>query len=156
MVAVFSAGALAADLLAGFKSFVIGGSEVSDAPDDKMAELAFGCISCHDGTTAKDVYASTVGVQTWRMGMGEHPVGMDYRASYLRKQEELNPREFLPASIILVDGVVSCLSCHKLSEEAVQASTNGSTAFIGSTDCTSAGLTVSNEGSRLCMSCHNL
>lgn len=105
------------------------------------------CLSCHDGIVAKDVYASAHAAtfssqlgSSW-VGVGSltsHPIGVEYPL--------VDPRYRSIAAvaadgrILLPDGRVQCISCHD----------PHNTRRI-------RGLLVrSNEGSRLCLSCHRL
>jgi len=105
------------------------------------------CLSCHDGVFASDVFsfahAITPGRQlagSW-IGPGSltsHPVGVRYPHSEGR---------YHPASIVTADeriklpgGRVQCISCHD----------PHNTRRMGGM------LVSSNEGSRLCLACHDL
>lgn len=97
------------------------------------------CLNCHDGINAKSVQHRmsdgnanrTKSIETI---IGAHPVGMDYdRFSRGRKYVTADR---LPADMVLMDGKVTCVTCHNL---------------LGST---SKYLAVDNTSSRLCFSCH--
>ena len=67
-----------------------------------------------------------------------HPIEMDYLFAQLKSRGKLKNVSQLGASIQLEDGRVSCLSCHSQTSQI------------------RAKLVTSNDGSRLCFSCHNL
>ena len=67
-----------------------------------------------------------------------HSVEIDYRLAQLKSRGKLRDVSQLGAAIQLEDGRVSCLSCHSQTSQ-IQAK-----------------LVTSNDGSRLCFSCHNL
>ena len=67
-----------------------------------------------------------------------HSVEIDYRLAQLRSRGKLRDVSQLGPAIQLEDGRVSCLSCHSHTSQL------------------KAKLVTSNEGSRLCFSCHNL
>ena len=95
------------------------------------------CLSCHDGVIASDASYKIVGgdaVTYQRAGLS-HPIGMDYRKS-ATQDRELRAVESLSPYIALYDGKVGCASCHNpySSEQRM--------------------LTLSNEGSALCLECH--
>ncbi len=107
------------------------------------------CLSCHDGTIASD--SGTKGLDgmqrssgVWdHQGQGQnyggassHPIGIDYRDALRRDPEGINEISSLPRTILLPDGKVECVSCHNLytKEENL--------------------LSVTNFGSRLCLTCH--
>lgn len=68
------------------------------------------CIACHDGT------ASPAPVELFSMGLPgssmSHPVDVDYSAAYGRDPEHYLPPGALPPDVPLVDGKVTCTSCH--------------------------------------------
>jgi len=67
-----------------------------------------------------------------------HSVEMDYRLAQLRNRGKLKEVFQLGPAIQLEDGRVSCLSCHSQTSQL------------------KAKLVISNDGSRLCFSCHDL
>ena len=67
-----------------------------------------------------------------------HSVDIDYRLAQLRSRGKLRDFSQLEPAIQLENGRVSCLSCHSQNSQL------------------KAKLVNSNEGSRLCFSCHNL
>jgi hypothetical protein len=57
------------------------------------------CLSCHDGTAAP--------------GLGDgHPVDVDYARASLHDPGRFAPAAALPPEVTLVNGAVSCVSCH--------------------------------------------
>ena len=77
------------------------------------------CLSCHDGSMGK---AAPVKAGLWQhsdplMGLGPqsytgvHPVGIDYEESRM-DHDDLKPSSMIPKKIKLVNGKVSCISCH--------------------------------------------
>ncbi|MEK6798711.1 MAG: cytochrome c3 family protein [Planctomycetota bacterium] len=100
------------------------------------------CLSCHDGVNAGEAAYDT----PWNRGGGSvgdsgrnHPVGVSYpRAGKTRANVRLRPATLLPEAVRLPGGAVSCLSCHNL---------YASTPKL---------LSVPIEGSRLCMTCHQM
>ena len=113
------------------------------------------CLSCHDGVTASD---SPIGRRPAH-GKGlsspgaNHPIGVSYSRVSLRNQREYVPEAALDPAIRLVDGVVSCVSCHERKSGA-------DTGAVGmdapsSSSCTaSKRLVLHNARSRLCAACH--
>ena len=109
------------------------------------------CLGCHDGTIASDGgYMRQSGVKrksgVWEHqghgqsygGASSHPIGIDYKDAYRRKPKEIIEISMLPKTILLPDGKVECVSCHNLyTREANH-------------------LSVTNYGSRLCLTCHKL
>jgi len=104
--------------------------------DDVSSE----CLSCHDGSLGR---VSAIGVGQWShdgdpeiSAPGSHPIGVSYEEAYMRSPKEFRPPSLLDRRITLVNGQVSCLSCHNLYAD------------------TPMKLVMSNERSRLCLSCH--
>lgn len=105
------------------------------------------CLSCHDGITARDVYSYAHATSmpgklggSW-IGTGNltsHPVGVPYPLT----DPKYHPAAAVTGSgrIKLPDGRVQCISCHD----------------PHNTHRHPGMLTTSNDGSRLCLSCHDL
>lgn len=102
------------------------------------------CLSCHDGSVATGVFnrgGGAVGFQTASMN---HPVGIDYRLAMSRRSDLRDEHSTASASRVapgelLVNGRVECSSCHDYHH-------NGG---YGSN------LRISNNGSSLCLTCHD-
>ncbi len=114
---------------------------VTRPADVVAAESSDNCLTCHDGSVASDAghdRAST-GLSFSGAGFGRsgHPVSVEYRAGE-PDAPPLHTSMTLDERIRLFDDRVECASCHS-----VYARTPGL-------------LVVSNERSRLCLSCHDL
>ncbi len=102
------------------------------------------CLGCHDGTTAPDVYttahATTVADQLGNARLGttglrSHPVGILYPPP----SKDFNPRSVVEAAgLPLPGGRIQCGTCHDA---------HNTYDYAGM-------LKVSNERSRLCLTCH--
>ncbi|BBB32825.1 conserved hypothetical protein [Thermotomaculum hydrothermale] len=98
------------------------------------------CMTCHNGVIASN--ADGGGTQlSWNHlgGIGlSHPIGVNYEEVYRKSPNFYHPPQSLPPQIKLINGKVECLTCHdhysKLKGK----------------------LVMSNRGSKLCLSCHNL
>ena len=116
--------------------------DVGSSASGSIDRASAGCLECHDGVTATDAAYETA----WNHDGGylgdkarNHPIGVRYPHAGTRHVEvPLRPAALLPGTIRLPDGMVSCLSCHDL---------------YGSDP---KRLTVPIEGSRLCMTCHQM
>ncbi|MBL4701171.1 MAG: hypothetical protein JKX85_07925, partial [Phycisphaeraceae bacterium] len=103
------------------------------------------CLSCHDGSIASDVSGGGMGIgrgfgASGNRG-GEHPIGMTYPTTGNKVVSTGSQIAFaLPMSldqrIQLVDGKVSCISCHSPYSKENNL------------------LVMSNDRSKLCLSCH--
>ncbi len=99
------------------------------------------CLSCHDGSVARDIGHTSEpdgrGGLIRTMASVEHPIGIPYRLTDPQDADgELRPASMLDHRIRLFDNQVGCGSCHSLY------STRPSR------------LVMSNDRSRLCLSCH--
>lgn len=104
------------------------------------------CLGCHDGITASDVYSSpnatTVAAQFVSPrfaapGLRSHPIGIKLPMGV----EPYNSSEWVEASgLPLPDGRIQCTTCHD----------------AHNTERHSHMLRISNQGSRLCLTCHRL
>ncbi len=99
------------------------------------------CLTCHDGVNAREA-----GHQWLRSAGGylgdpgrNHPVGIPYvRRENDHRGSPLRHVTLLPKEVRLPDGKVSCVSCHNLyNVERYR-------------------LSVPIEGSRLCLTCHDM
>ncbi|NDY41415.1 hypothetical protein G3N55_00925 [Dissulfurirhabdus thermomarina] len=110
------------------------------APGSPLDRASAACLTCHDGSISPDTGNVRIGSGIWRHGPPpgrsvSHPVGVDYRPGR-RRAAALRPRAALPAYIRLPGGRVECLTCHDLYSRNDHL------------------LVVSNERSRLCLTCH--
>lgn len=106
------------------------------------------CLSCHDGTVARDVYAGTHamswselaagGIAPGRTRLTNHPVGTLYPDG----QRGYNSSAAVTSDgrIRLPDGRIQCTTCHD---------PHNTNRYPGM-------LVVSNDRSRLCLACHRL
>ncbi|MEA3348076.1 MAG: cytochrome c3 family protein [Pseudomonadota bacterium] len=105
-------------------------------------ESSTSCLTCHDGSLASDegsaVVQQTAGI--WRHGgysnRTSHPLGVSYGEALRKKPHAYRQMASLPSTIRLPGGNVECISCHNLYSNNERL------------------LSVSNERSRLCLSCH--
>lgn len=120
------------------------------APDLESAK----CLSCHDGSFASDVTSGLAprGMRGFLGKESEHPIGMYYSAVGKGKFGKYVPRGVLNPAIVLVDGRVSCVSCHvkdSAKDNRLMSTTSDHESCTGGEK-----LAVSNYGSGLCLSCH--
>ena len=105
------------------------------------------CLGCHDGTLATNILSPDLNTilgsfrgetpKNFCLAQG-HPVGIDYRLAQLNSKGRLRDPSMLDPALKLEDGQVSCISCHDPNSRLQKK------------------LVMSNSGSRLCFSCHNL
>jgi predicted CXXCH cytochrome family protein len=93
------------------------------------------CMACHDGATASDAASHRVSSGMGEAG-SEHPVGVLLKATERTRGGDFKIAARVDHRIRLFDGAIGCGSCHSVySKERGQ-------------------LVMSNQGSRLCLSCH--
>lgn len=95
------------------------------------------CMSCHDGAVAGGAVSHTMQLTDFQ-GSAEHPIGVPLQATDRTKNGDFRiaSATMLDRRIRLSGGNLSCTSCHSLySKEPAK-------------------LVMSNEGSKLCLSCH--
>jgi hypothetical protein len=66
------------------------------------------CLACHDGAAATGVGFAP---RASNLPGLDHPVEVDYEAARLRSPR-LRPRAALPREIVLVNGRITCTTCH--------------------------------------------
>lgn len=102
------------------------------------------CLGCHDGITAPDVYSSAHAIaitdqlansRLGRVGLRSHPVGIEYPLA----AEDYHSRAAVEAGgLVLPAGRIQCTTCH----DAHNTHRHGGM------------LRISNERSRMCLTCH--
>ena len=106
-------------------------------PGGAIDALSLQCMGCHIGQTdAGGVRVGRTGIVTHNTGGANHPIGIPY--PLFGGNSGFRPRDALPKTIWLPDGKLSCVSCHEPYKKV-----HGQ-------------LVISNNGSALCMQCHDL
>ena len=137
-----------------FPDWLLGSENRAAISDIKLDESALRCMSCHDGATASDVTAVNGSAPFQISGMidANHPVSMDYNENVFRKPQSYKSSATLNPDIVLVDGKVSCVSCHQLKTNKAEQIV---TAQIELSNCSVSNvLTVGPNKTDLCLSCH--
>ena len=131
----FITGSSGADTVSQPSTYVLPG----EPGPDRMTE---NCLYCHDGSITSKV--------------STHPVGI-YYADYVRQ----NPGDFRSVDfgnrggIPLVNGKVSCISCHRLKRDTMQPAANDSIVVAEQDVCPASKQLNSGVGGRsLCVACH--
>lgn len=118
-----------------------------DAAASELDATSMLCMSCHDGVIAPDVFTSAHGTQWARQTTGSpfgnggatgHPIGIRYPTTSPKYQSEAAVTA--DGAIKLPEGRIQCISCHD----------------PHNTQRHDGMLVKSNDGSRLCLSCHRL
>ena len=112
----------------------------ADSSGARLDESSATCLTCHDGSLAPDEGIPDLEPGVWHHGgyssTTSHPLGVDYRAAMIHKRRGYREISTLPDVVKLPDGKVECVSCHNLYSHNKHL------------------LSISNEGSRLCLTCH--
>jgi predicted CXXCH cytochrome family protein len=109
----------------------------------ELDPMSKNCLSCHDGSYAT---SATIKVGNWRherelmrYDQGSHPIGSDYESVRLSQpKSDLIPLSMVDRRIRFFDGKVGCGSCHDPYSTIPKR------------------LTISDEHSKLCFSCHSV
>jgi hypothetical protein len=99
----------------------------------ELDPISSDCLSCHNGTSGPHVRYCLL--EQKGTGCGGHIVSVSY-AEMAAKDENLLPLSKLPPQLSLLDGKITCVTCH------------GTEAHNG------IRLIIDNQGSALCRSCH--
>ncbi|HEY3448489.1 MAG TPA: cytochrome c3 family protein [Myxococcales bacterium] len=95
---------------------------------DRTKTHSFTCLACHDGSIATSLHTN--------LGDGSHPVERDYREAAADPARRLTPVSQLSRRLVLVDGLVTCTTCHDPKSSRP------------------SHLAMPMEGSAMCMACH--
>ncbi len=114
--------------------------------DTELTGWSLLCLGCHDGVTASDVYSSAHAVtitdqlansSLGSVGLRSHPVGINYPLA----AEGYHTRAAVEAGgLLLPNGRIQCTTCHDA---------HNTHRYQGM-------LRISNERSRICLTCHRL
>lgn len=109
-------------------------------PYEPLDPISKECISCHGGIVGKAVtFEPGSGVWTHEDAAFSHPVGINYEESREQRIDSmLKPSSLIDKRINFYEGKIGCGSCHDLYSKGQRT------------------LVMSNKGSRLCTSCHEL
>ena len=123
MTMLVVAGAVRTSVAAGFLEWVIGpnaGAAGADEPATQLDTTAFACLRCHNGERATQVSPKNLGapLRGWNPRSQDHPIGMTYATYAAQHTDDYRARGALDPGILLVDGKVSCVSCHRLTRRA--------------------------------------
>ena len=123
------------------------------------------CLGCHDGLIATRITTKDADSPMRFSSRGKqvvHPTGMNYDEYAGARATSFRSRQTLDSGIVLIDGSVTCVSCHRLAAGVTTAELAGTDAFndyapgdaaLGGC-LASAELTVGPRISDLCLACH--
>ena len=97
-------------------------AQARPAPENLVDKIAGECLGCHNGSMTHNVNVRTEGTKAPIHDFSsndDHPVGMVYQDSVRRDPQNYRPANALHPNIRLVDGRVTCITCHKVKNETV-------------------------------------
>ena len=141
-----------------FRNFVLG-NETQAKSTSGLDTSARACLQCHDGSRATHVSARSAGGPLEIRGSQtlNHPIGMIYDQSAMKDPQGYKSRTALNPNIRLVEGQVSCISCHQTRTDMTLAAAGDAPIQVPNASvCTATKeLTVGRRDRDLCMACHN-
>jgi hypothetical protein len=147
----------AADFADQFRTFILG-AETPAPRNQPIDTLAQGCMQCHDGSRASHITLRRSGSPMQIRGSQtlNHPVGMVYDDAVRKDPQGYRARAALQPKIQLVNGQVTCVSCHQLRMGLVTATnTQAIPAAVPTNSCTATKELTTGHGDRaLCLACH--
>ena len=154
----FCAPAHATSFADALRDFVLGAEAKASVADvgRVLDSVARGCLQCHDGSVASHVSVKSADSPLQFDGFrnANHPVGMRYDDHYRRQPTSYRARALLDPNITLIDGMVSCVSCHRLKTDSpTRPHEQQATLAVRASCSASSDLTVAKN---LCMACHTL
>lgn len=114
--------AFAEEFGARFKKWLFGSeaqAATREQPAPELDRIVQTCMQCHDGSGAVRITVKDARSPLQYMMSGvqkNHPVGMKYDDYAATDPQRYIPRVLLDANIVLVNGEVTCISCHRLKE----------------------------------------
>ena len=142
------------------RNFIVGReAQARPAPENLVDKVASECLGCHNGSTANNVNMQTAGAKMPIHDFSsndDHPVGMVYQDSVRRDPKNYRPATALHPNIRLVDGRVTCITCHKVKNETVAINEAWSPDQPAKPQCTATKeITVGrSRDDKLCLACH--
>jgi mono/diheme cytochrome c family protein len=142
-----------------FRDFIVGAEAPAARRAPGLDHGARSCLACHDGARATHIAVRAAGSPLEIRGSKtlNHPVGMPYDRSVMKDPQGYKPRAALPPAIRLVDGQVSCVSCHQTRTDLTLAATADARVELANPSvCTATKeLTMGRRDRDLCLACHN-
>lgn len=131
-----------------------------DPRGDGLDPWSRGCLACHDGIQASYVATRQAGTPAPYDGHRslDHPIGMRYRDYPARDPRAYRYLLALDPSIVLVEGRVGCVSCHRIKQAPpASALETGSLRLAEANECASSHqLAGDKRAGGLCLACHLL
>jgi len=126
--------------------FVLAMPAAAMGKNARLDKASVECIGCHDSAVSPDDPA-----QICHEAGCEHKIGADY-AEAAGRDRSLAPIDTLPAELKLVDGKMSCVTCHVPYSKENHETLSAQRAMMP--EIPDPMLSVDNTGSGLCLLCH--
>jgi hypothetical protein len=124
----------------------------------KVDPVSLHCLQCHNGSTRGQrvsIKAADTPMRFEGFRSLDHPVGMSYDEHASRDPHRFRPSFSLDRSVRLVDGKVSCISCHRLKQDVPANLAGLSRNKKDARACTaSEELAIDSATRSLCLACH--
>ncbi len=144
-----------------FRNYILGTKAVAldKAPAEvfEIDRITRDCMACHDGVSASHVPVKSPGTPTQFVGIQtvNHTIGTDY-AKRAAVDLRYAPLSSLPDGMRLVNGRVTCVTCHQLKSDAPQSIDFEAWDTDKQNACTaSSKLTAGPKVADLCLTCHS-
>lgn len=151
---------VAGSFMESLRDFIVGReAQVRPAPENLIDKVASACLGCHNGSMTHNVNVRTERTRVPLHDFSsndDHPVGMVYEESARRDPRNYRPATALHPNIRLVDGRVTCITCHKVRNEMVAFNGKWSSDQPVEPQCTATKeVTMGNSrDDKLCLACH--
>jgi hypothetical protein len=109
-------------------------------------------MGCHAGHI--QVRASGTPMQFRGMQTTNHPMGMVYELSVRKDPQGYRPSTALHSNVRLVDGRVTCISCHQLKNENTKPIVDASLSLPEGRCTATREFTMGPRDKELCLACH--
>jgi len=121
-------------------SAISSAEQVQDDRENQLDSVSAVCISCHDGMVSANVPFKVWDSNNRGATMyGSHPIGQNYEEIQIHNYKMFAPVDKVQAILKLVNGRVSCVTCHDV---------------FNPNNTDNLKLAVDNRGSKLCFTCH--
>lgn len=141
------------------RDFVAGPeAQAQPAPENSADKITSGCLGCHNGSMPRGVNVraarGVAAIHDFRSN-DDHPVGVVYAESVRKNPRGYRPATALNPNIRLVDGRVTCITCHKLKNEVVAFNETWASDQPMEPQCTATHeITIGQGDKDICLACH--
>lgn len=151
---------VSADFSDDFRAYILADEAPGHRSNTVAASIDFSaqsCLTCHDGSHASPITVRRRGSPLQIRGSQtlNHPIGMNYDESARHDPQGYRARSSLHPNIQLVDGQVTCVSCHQVRTTTLASTSYNVNATARVNGCTATKELTTGYGDRaLCLACH--